>query len=118
MTDINKRAMEILMTTTGADEAELAAAMTEPDHPDNTVDVLDAIAAVEAAMREPVRRVTDEMVERGAEGHWNVASHKMLEKGGFPTDWASQPESVKRDYRKYSAATLKAALGQEKAHVG
>ncbi len=28
----------------------------------------------------PAVRVTVEMVERGAEGHWNAASHKMLEK--------------------------------------
>ena len=106
MTDINKRAMEILMTTTGADEAELAAAMTEPDHPDNTVDVLDAIAAVEAAMREPVR-VTDEMVRLAEEARENTA-RKVASYGSA---------GIEERYLMAMRAALEAALGQGKANA-
>ena len=99
MADTNKRAMEILITVTGADEAELAAAMTEPDHPDNTVDVLDAIAAVEAAMREPVR-VTDELALE-ALAYFRGYFTKLGDKGDM-----------------LYVEALEDALGQGKAHVG
>lgn len=34
--------------------------------------------------------------------------HKLLEKVGFATDWESQPESIKRDYRRQAKAAIEA----------
>lgn len=57
-----------------------------------------------------LRPVSDEDVEKAAESLWNTSPHKLLEKAGHPTDWKSQPETIKRDYRKQGRAALESFL--------
>lgn len=51
----------------------------------------------------------NEAIEAAAEALWRSNKHRLLEKAGFAIDWASQPEIIKRDYRKQARAALAAA---------
>lgn len=59
-----------------------------------------------------LRPVSNEDVEAAAETLWNTSSHKLLEKAEHPTDWKSQPETIKRDYRKQGRAALESVLAR------